>query len=68
MTREGLSEEVTFTLTPKHEKEPAMRTSEEVGFQAEGIASVETGPSTGFKEVIKHPCAWVYCMWEVWVR
>ena len=55
MTREGLSEEVTFTLTPQHEKKLAMRTFEEVAFQAEDIASAETGPRLGFREVVKRP-------------
>lgn len=58
----------TSTLTPKHEKEPAGRTSEEIASQAEGIAGAETGPSWGFGEGIKDLRAWAHRVWEVWVR
>lgn len=57
MTREGPSEEVTVTLMPQHEKEPAVRTFEEIAFQAEGIASAETGPSWGSEKWYKDPYA-----------
>lgn len=60
MAREGFAQGVTFKLTPEHEMEPAMRTSKGVASQAEGIANAETGPSFGFKEGIKGPCARAY--------
>lgn len=45
----GLSRE-GHAGTPELEEESAVRPLEEIGFQAEGAAGTENGPSLGFQE------------------
>jgi len=63
----GASQRRWHTPTPKLE-EPIGRPLEETAFQAESTAGAETGPSLGFQEGTKGPCAGAYGGRGAWLR